>query len=61
GWFCDRCKAVASPCAVCHEVVRGLFVWCQGCAHGGHLQHMTAWFREQRLCPTGCGHPCEYT
>lgn len=61
GWFCDRCKAVPAPCAICHEVVRGLFVWCQGCAHGGHLQHVSAWFSKQRLCPAGCGHVCEYT
>lgn len=61
GWLCDRCKAVPAPCAICHEVVRGLFVWCQGCAHGGHVQHLSAWFRKQRLCPAGCGHMCEYT
>lgn len=61
GWLCDRCKAIPAPCAICHEVVRGLFVWCQGCAHGGHVQHLSAWFRTQRLCPAGCGHMCEYT
>lgn len=61
GWLCDRCKAVPAPCAVCHEVVRGLFVWCQGCAHGGHLKHVSAWFSKQRFCPAGCGHVCEYT
>lgn len=61
GWLCDRCKAIPAPCAICHEVVRGLFVWCQGCAHGGHLKHVSAWFSKQRFCPAGCGHVCEYT
>jgi hypothetical protein len=23
-----------------HTCVRGLFIWCRGCAHGGHLNHM---------------------
>uniref|UniRef100_A0A8C9IYG6 GATOR2 complex protein WDR24 n=1 Tax=Panthera tigris altaica TaxID=74533 RepID=A0A8C9IYG6_PANTA len=40
GWVCDRCHRCASMCAVCHHVVKGLFVWCQGCSHGGHLQHI---------------------
>ncbi|XP_031417191.1 GATOR complex protein WDR24 [Clupea harengus] len=61
GWICDRCRQCASVCAVCHHVVRGLFVWCQGCGHGGHLEHMGSWLRDNTHCPTGCGHLCEYT
>ncbi|XP_028823018.1 GATOR2 complex protein WDR24 isoform X2 [Denticeps clupeoides] len=61
GWICDRCHQCASVCAVCHHVVRGLFVWCQGCGHGGHLEHMRSWLRDNTHCPTGCGHLCEYT
>ncbi|XP_076154666.1 GATOR2 complex protein WDR24 [Alosa pseudoharengus] len=61
GWICDRCRQCASVCAVCHHVVRGLFVWCQGCGHGGHLEHMRSWLRDNTHCPTGCGHLCEYT
>ncbi|KAI8437205.1 hypothetical protein MSG28_010530 [Choristoneura fumiferana] len=62
---CDRChargRAAAAPdlCAVCHQVVRGLYAWCQGCAHGGHLAHMRSWMERHRLCPAGCGHQCQ--
>ncbi|XP_068633759.1 GATOR2 complex protein WDR24 [Battus philenor] len=57
---CDRC-APRRPdlCAVCHQVVRGLYAWCQGCSHGGHLQHMRAWMQRYRVCPAGCGHFCQ--
>jgi len=33
-------------------------VWCQVCGHGGHLEHMTAWHRDNEQCPAGCGHNC---
>lgn len=42
------------------QVVRGLYAWCQGCTHGGHVMHLKEWFRCNRQCPTGCGHVCEY-
>jgi len=42
------------------QVVRGIYIWCQGCAHGGHINHMREWFNNNRQCPTGCGHLCEY-
>ncbi|GBP16076.1 GATOR complex protein WDR24 [Eumeta japonica] len=56
---CDRCAAQHSLCAVCHQVVRGLFAWCQGCAHGGHLHHIQKWMEQHSLCPAGCGHHCQ--
>ncbi|CAH2095810.1 unnamed protein product [Euphydryas editha] len=55
----DAC-ARAELCAVCHQAVRGLFAWCQGCAHGGHLRHMRAWAARHHLCPAGCGHACQF-
>ena len=61
GWVCDRCRRCASMCAVCHHVVKGLFVWCQGCSHGGHLQHIMKWLEGSSHCPAGCGHLCEYS
>lgn len=62
GWLCDRCHcADGSACSVCHQVVRGLYAWCQGCAHGGHLLHMQEWWATNKQCPTGCGHICEYS
>lgn len=57
----SRCHQCASVCAVCHHVVKGLFVWCQGCSHGGHLEHIMNWLKISAHCPAGCGHLCEYT
>lgn len=60
GSFCDRCKSCeSSKCSICHLPVRGLYSWCQGCSHGGHIKHMQEWFVKNTMCPTGCGHYCE--
>lgn len=60
GWYCCKCKsAESSKCSVCHLVVRGLYAWCQGCSHGGHLEHIKQWFMNHSKCPQ-CGHLCEY-
>ena len=59
-WHCDGCKSVTNTCSLCHLAVRGLYVWCRGCSHGGHLLHMREWFSRNAACPTGCGHLCEY-
>lgn len=61
GWVCQKCKTEPSNCSVCHIAVSGLYVWCQGCSHGGHLNHIKEWFSKNILCPSGCGHQCEYT
>ncbi|KRY22076.1 WD repeat-containing protein 24 [Trichinella patagoniensis] len=42
------------------KTIRGLFIWCPGCMHGGHLNHIERWFRSHNSCPTGCGHKCIY-
>ncbi|KAK8398935.1 hypothetical protein O3P69_004206 [Scylla paramamosain] len=59
--LCRKCGCVSARCALCHGLVRGLFVWCQGCSHGGHLHHIKDWMASNRACPAGCGHLCEYT
>ncbi|PNF34616.1 WD repeat-containing protein 24 [Cryptotermes secundus] len=62
GWLCDRChSSECALCSVCHQVVRGLYAWCQGCSHGGHLAHLQEWWEVNKQCPTGCGHICEYS
>ncbi|XP_064647525.1 GATOR2 complex protein WDR24-like isoform X2 [Lineus longissimus] len=61
GWTCDRCKKMTNLCSICHHPVKGLYVWCQGCSHGGHLNHIQDWLSKSPYCPTGCGHMCEYT
>lgn len=56
---CGSCTRAISTCSLCLLPVRGVYLWCQGCGHGGHLPHMTDWFGAQSsLCPTGCGHVC---
>ncbi|BHF64700.1 WD repeat-containing protein 24 [Sparganum proliferum] len=62
-WACSRhpsSEAALSTCAICHLTVRGLYLWCVGCSHGGHLSHMQEWLSSRRECPAGCGHLCEY-
>ncbi|XP_078375703.1 GATOR2 complex protein WDR24-like [Oculina patagonica] len=61
GWYCERCRSLVLPCSLCHLMVKGPNVWCQGCGHGGHLIHMQEWFSTHIWCPAGCGHMCEYT
>ncbi|CAF4932006.1 unnamed protein product [Pieris macdunnoughi] len=61
GAGCDRCagRVPGELCAVCRQPVRGLYAWCQGCSHGGHLHHMRRWLLEHDLCPAGCAHRCQ--
>ena len=61
---CKRCRKRVGLCFLCHEVVKGIYVSCPGCGHGGHLNHALEWFGgakgqpPQEVCPTGCGHRC---
>jgi hypothetical protein len=45
-------------CGICLTGVRGLFILCTVCGHGGHEGHMLSWFSLQNVCPTGCGCHC---
>jgi len=55
---CRSCRRKVGTCFICHESVKGMFVWCPGCGHGGHLDHALEWFGKNEVCPTGCGHKC---
>jgi len=55
-----RCIMFLYSFAYSHSSVKGLFVWCQVCGHGGHLQHMQDWLKKNRKCPAGCGHECTW-
>lgn len=61
---CQNCRRRVGLCFLCHEPVKGVFVWCPGCGHGGHLDHALLWFggpsgkTVREVCPTGCGHRC---
>jgi len=57
-WLCASCKKATGPCAICRVAVKGLYLWCEGCGHGGHTQHLLNWFSEYAVCPAGCGHVC---
>ncbi|KAK6165695.1 hypothetical protein SNE40_022574 [Patella caerulea] len=61
GWLCEKCKSVTNSCSICHLPVRHMYIWCQGCCHGGHIDHIKDWFAVNNECPTGCGHMCQYT
>ncbi|TPX45306.1 hypothetical protein SeLEV6574_g03942 [Synchytrium endobioticum] len=58
GWMCSSCKRTVGCCSFCHRTVKTLYVWCQGCSHGGHLECLKSWFTEHHECCTGCGHQC---
>ena len=57
--LCSECGPVA-VCSLCRLAVRGLYVWCQGCCHGGHPEHIEQWFSGHKLCPAACGHECQF-
>jgi len=52
-------KNTCNHCAVCRQIVRGVYTWCIGCGHGGHAEHMKNWFAHGHTsCPAACGHQC---
>eukprot|EP00586_Coscinodiscus_wailesii_P016091 CAMPEP_0172511608 /NCGR_PEP_ID=MMETSP1066-20121228/237693_1 /TAXON_ID=671091 /ORGANISM="Coscinodiscus wailesii, Strain CCMP2513" /LENGTH=314 /DNA_ID=CAMNT_0013291057 /DNA_START=54 /DNA_END=995 /DNA_ORIENTATION=- len=40
---CQNCQRRIGLCFLCQETVKGLFVWCPGCGHGGHLECAIEW------------------
>ncbi|KAK7790146.1 hypothetical protein R5R35_009355 [Gryllus longicercus] len=58
GASCPFCKRLSLQCAICHVSVRGSSNFCLVCGHGGHTNHMMAWFEIETVCPTGCGCNC---
>ncbi|XP_050454486.1 GATOR complex protein WDR59 isoform X2 [Cataglyphis hispanica] len=55
---CANCKGLSFQCIVCHVTVRGASNFCMFCGHGGHIEHLAAWFTKETVCPTGCGCHC---
>ena len=43
-------------CEECHKKTIGLFFWCSGCGHGGHLNHIIK--TVNNFSCKGCGHHC---
>ncbi|EER10285.1 conserved hypothetical protein, partial [Perkinsus marinus ATCC 50983] len=62
--LCSHCHKNNRTCVVCGENVKGLWLACQVCGHGGHAVHMNDWFTSQKydICPSpNCGHVCTPT
>ncbi|KAJ2887143.1 SEA (Seh1-associated) complex subunit [Coemansia aciculifera] len=59
--WCAACQNMANSCVVCELPVRGEYIWCHTCGHGGHSGHIREWFEKhnQSSCPAGCGHICQ--
>eukprot|EP00904_Undaria_pinnatifida_P009854 jgi/Undpi1/599/HiC_scaffold_10.g04063.m1 len=56
---CLKCTEMVSRCAACGVPVRGAYLECPGCHHGGHFDHMMRWFENETICPhIMCGHEC---
>lgn len=59
--LCKNCGTDTTLCAICNESVTGLYAWCGGCSHGGHLSHLQDHYNSNITCPyPGCDHECEY-
>ena len=56
--ICRNCQDFAFTCSVCENGVRGLFMVCDACGHGGHAGHINSWFAKHSECPSGCGCLC---
>ena len=57
---CNSCRKKIGMCVICHQPVKSLFSWCPGCSHGGHSACLRAWFEKNDVCPSGCGHKCNF-
>jgi hypothetical protein len=55
---CGSCKNKLALCGLCHDPIRKQMTFCIGCSHGFHLEHAAEWFKDNAMCPTGCGHIC---
>ena len=56
--LCNDCGDYVFRCSLCDRSVRGAATYCLRCGHGGHSNHMNAWFLNNDMCPSGCGCIC---
>ncbi len=55
----ERKNIKKSRCSVCQLTLRGIGMYCIACGHGGHPEHISAWFEAgNEACPTGCSCKC---
>ena len=43
-WYCDHCRRTQDGCVLCRKAVRGRWVMCFICGHGGHEGCLREWF-----------------
>ncbi|KAL3280859.1 hypothetical protein HHI36_004087 [Cryptolaemus montrouzieri] len=55
---CSSCRRLTLNCTICHISVRGSANCCIVCGHGGHTTHLLQWFKDNEVCPSGCGCKC---
>jgi WD repeat-containing protein 24 len=69
-YVCTKCRNKQAPCPVCLSVKppaewalepgtsrmkgAGLWAWCQGCGHGGHVACMKRWLENLEMSEGGC-------
>jgi len=58
--LCRNCRQRVGFCFVSHLPCKGMYVFCPGCGHGGCMVHANEWFSTNSVCPTGCGHRCNF-
>ncbi|WVQ74341.1 hypothetical protein IAR50_003940 [Cryptococcus sp. DSM 104548] len=50
-WWCKKCKMGAKECAVCRKAVKGMWMGCRKCSHGGHHACMRLYHSQATLVP----------
>ncbi|KAI0985804.1 hypothetical protein GJ496_001367 [Pomphorhynchus laevis] len=58
-YACHNCRT-SVKCILCRQPVKGIYISCIVCSHGGHMDHVKLWFAKKRRCPSGCSHPCVF-
>lgn len=48
-WWCKNCKRPAKTCVVCHQAVKGLWMGCGKCKHGGHQKCLRLYYSSAEL------------
>ena len=48
-WWCKNCKRPAKTCVVCHAAVKGLWMGCGKCKHGGHQKCLRLYYSSTQL------------
>ncbi|KAG4305245.1 hypothetical protein PORY_001415 [Pneumocystis oryctolagi] len=63
--YCESCQRIPEGCIICNVPIKGQYLWCQGCSHGGHAECIRNWFMggysSCGMCPSvACLHYCMF-